>query len=72
MSRFYNVVTGFRILIAHLSSEKFFKADDTYQKAFLERIATSIEKELPLAHALVKSLEEVSRDRSWKSLLDMR
>jgi len=72
VSRFYNAVTAFRIFITNLSSEKFLKADDDYQKAMLQRIATTIETQLPLAQALVKSLEEVSRDRSWNSLLDMR
>jgi hypothetical protein len=72
VSRFYNAVTAFRIFITNLSSEKFLKADDDYQKAMLQRIAATIETQLPLAQALVKSLEEVSRDRSWNSLLDMR
>ncbi|HEV2549829.1 MAG TPA: hypothetical protein VGU20_21125 [Stellaceae bacterium] len=69
VSRFYNVATGLRLLLAHLSSPKFLEADDRIQQATLEYLAAGHDKYVPLARALVTELEDVARESVWSVMM---
>jgi len=60
VSAIYNVVTGMRMLISSLSSDKVANADDEVPKAMLIRMADEIEKQCLDAQHLVERLKRIS------------
>ena len=69
VSRIYNIVTGMRLIIGNLSSDRFAQSHDAAQKGILEFIASTIDTELPNANTLVVALDGESRRWPWKPVV---
>jgi hypothetical protein len=61
ISKFYNVVTGFRLLATGASTERFLNLPDEIQTAQLEFVAAGIEKYILGSATLTAQLEAMAR-----------
>lgn len=68
ISLIYNVVTGFRLVIMHMSTEAFGQTDAEHQKAVILFAAKAIEDHLPIAQQLIADLRSRSRESFWRYL----
>ncbi|HVA15533.1 MAG TPA: hypothetical protein VNF99_19955 [Stellaceae bacterium] len=66
VSAIYNIVSGFRIIHASLSSPEMSEADDEVQIALLNKVAETIERYAPDAHELATRLNQISRESFWQ------
>jgi hypothetical protein len=69
ISAFYNIVTGFRIQMTGLSSERFLEATDGYQVAILKDLAQTLEEQAPKTHELVARLLLIAGETFWSRWL---
>ena len=65
ISRIYNVVSGFRLLSMSMSSQAFQDATDDAQTGRMNVIADMMERELPIAAALVTRLHRAAGHSRW-------
>lgn len=65
VSRVYNVVTGFRLMVTSLGSPAFTDASDEWQLIRLNKFIELMENELPIANALVGRLKGVAKQNRW-------
>lgn len=68
ISSFYNVITGFRVLVSGLSDDRFVTADGEVQIALLNTIADKICEETTNVPELIDRLREISTQTFWQSL----
>jgi hypothetical protein len=60
ISRAYNAVTGFRLHLTNLSSDRFLAADDAVQAETLKVLATMLEDEVKRAKSLIDRLLRIA------------
>ena len=65
VSRIYNVMTNFRLIMAGMSSAAFKGAPDALHFARVETLLTLMERELPIARALIDRLNRTANTRAW-------
>jgi hypothetical protein len=58
ISEFYNFVTGYRLLLTNLSSDKFLESDDDHQFNMLKILAKGIEEQVEPINKLVNDPEK--------------
>ena len=65
ISKIYNVVSGLRLFLMDLSSERFLGLDDHLQTGLLNRMADMAEPELAAMPKLIVVLEEIYHERYY-------
>jgi hypothetical protein len=68
ISEFYNFVTGYRLQLTALSSDKFLNTDDVYQFNMLNVLANLIKQHAEPTHELINDLEKISTQCFVKTL----
>jgi hypothetical protein len=65
ISRVYNIVTGFRLLLSSMSSPGFLAAGEAVQKSRINFMLEALEREEPKALDLVVRLKRIAQQSVW-------
>ena len=63
ISKFYNVVTGMRIVISNISSDRFKSLPDEVQVRMIEEVGKIIAKNIIPATSMVNRLDQIVRQK---------
>ncbi len=70
VSRIYNVVTGFRLILANMSSPGFVAAGDPLHAAAIDFVVTTMEREARCADHLIERLRLRAERSPWRMWAD--